>query len=616
MRHLAALLVFALGCGPDGGGGRSQVDGGGDGGPTAIPGLTAIAVTPASATFTVVDGVAQTGDFKATGTFLDGHTEDVTDRVAWSLADGSLGSVDAKGRYTTTTVRGGSTKLNASDGVQTGSAMVSVTWKSTRVSQDDGSTAPADSATKFAGPMDAALAPEVVYPLSGALVPLNLGELEIQWKKPAGPADLFEVALTAPGFELRVYTNTLKPNGGRLLLTPAEWNALAATVAGGAVDIAVRGASTQAGSYGAGAPVKLKVGKDEVHGGLYYWAAAGAGGAVDGIYRHEFGQTGMIAQPFYTRDDGNAAFNDGKTDHCVACHVLSRDGTKMAITYNGGDGPAAMLDVATKAPIVPLSQKVAWNFAALSPDGNRLVASRDGVLKIYDVSGGPMNGMVLSTVDTGGFATHPDWSPRGDKIVFARGSSKFDTKDWHLVNGSIVEVTETGGIFGNPIELVKASGNDNNYYPSYSPDGAWVLFNRASNTAENGSYNAEDARLFVVRAQPDAKPIALSAANAVGALTNSWARWAPFVQKNGEHGDLFYFTFSSTRDYGIEVGSLNPDNPKPNEPKRPQIWMAAFDPFDADQEQDPSDVPFWLPFQNTMTNNHIAQWTERVVGIK
>ena len=45
-----------------------------------------------------------------------------------------------------------------------------------------------------------------------------------------------------------------------------------------------------------------------------------------------------------------AVHDDGPDGgRCVACHVLSRDGTKMAITYDGGDGTATMVDVGTPA---------------------------------------------------------------------------------------------------------------------------------------------------------------------------------------------------------------------------------------------------------------------------
>ena len=54
---------------------------------------------------------------------------------------------------------------------------------------------------------------------------------------------------------------------------------------------------------------------------------------------------------------------------CVACHVLSRDGKKMAITYDGGDGPATMVDVATSTR-QDLSNK--WNFGTFTPDGSEV----------------------------------------------------------------------------------------------------------------------------------------------------------------------------------------------------------------------------------------------------
>jgi hypothetical protein len=41
--------------------------------------------------------------------------------------------------------------------------------------------------------------------------------------------------------------------------------------------------------------------------------------------------------------------------------------------------------------------------------------------------------------------------------------------------------------------------------------------------------------------------------------------------------------------------------------------MAPFDITKANAGQDPTSVMFRLPFQNLVTNNHIAQWTERVI---
>jgi hypothetical protein len=607
MRSLALVswALLAAGCGTSTGDRRGNRDGGSD----AIPNLASISITPGGTTFTTTNGVAASGDFVATGTFLDGHTENITARVDWSLSDVGLGAIDDKAHYVSTTVRGGVGNVIATDGVKLGMAMFTLKWVTHRLATDDGSSPPADSATRFAGATpDPSLAPTLVYPIDRALVPRNLGELVVQWKRPAG-VDLYEVSVVGQAIDLRVYTNATQPTqGGRLPLKDSEWTAVAETVHGGTVDVGVSGmASATPAKAGSAKAVKLTIGKDEVKGGIYYWAAKGAGGAVEGIYRHAFGDHMSAAKAYYTIDDGNKAINDGKDTHCVACHALSRDGKKFALTYDGGGGPGGLLDVATKGVMIAPNAGVRWNFASFSPDGSKLVVATGGTLKLIDTSGGVNTGKAIADVPTGGWGTHPDWSPDGHSIVFVRNDSSPGTYDWEFVGGTILVSTETGGVFGAPQVLVTAQNGENNYYPSFSPDSKWIVFNRSKNNA----YDDPDATLMVVAAVPNAQPIALALANATGNLTNSWPRWSPFVQKNGEHGDLFYFTFSSKRDYGIEMGSLNPANPN-----RPQIWMAAFDPAVASGSADPSHAPFWLPFQNIQTNNHIAQWAEQIVGIQ
>ena len=94
----------------------------------------------------------------------------------------------------------------AGQGTLSGSAALTIKYVAARVSTDDGSTAPAGSAGLFAnGADDPSLAPPLAYPLDGAQVPHNLGLLEVQWKKPTGAADLFEVAFTSPTLDYRVY---------------------------------------------------------------------------------------------------------------------------------------------------------------------------------------------------------------------------------------------------------------------------------------------------------------------------------------------------------------------------------------------------------------------------
>ncbi|HEY7955363.1 MAG TPA: hypothetical protein VII38_08720 [Polyangia bacterium] len=620
MRNLTfiALLGWSLiGCGPSSGtGGKHDLGPGGDGGTGGpIPGLMSIDIAPPMVALTVSNMTAATADFTATGHFMDGHTADITAALSWSLADGGIGSMD-HGHFTSVTNRGGKTVVEATDGVQTGMAQLTLKYQATRLSTDDGSTAPASSASLFAGMTgEPTLAPTLVYPLDGALVPRNLGELEVQWKRPTQPADLYEVSFESDTLDLKVYTNATQPaQGGRLSLLQSEWDALSASIAGSTVSIAVRAlATSDPTKIGGSQPAALEVGTDDVMGGIYYWSASGLPGSTEGIKRHAFGDVTGMATDFYTQNDGNAVFNDGLTTHCVACHVLSRDGTKFAITYNGGDGVSALLDVATKTATIPASKGLYWNFATMSPDGMKMIASHQGVLTLYDISGGPTTGNVLGTVDTGGYATHPDWSPDGKSLVFVRVAAP--GSDWTFRQGAIVELTDSGMGFANPQVLVPSQVGSNNYYPSFSPDSKWILFNRSQDSAsdpnDGDSYNDPSAEVWTISADGTVGPTELLAADATGNLTNSWARWSPFVQHNAENRDVYYFTFSSQRDYGIELGSLNPQNPN-----RPQVWMAAFDPTVASSKADPSTVPFWLPFQDVTTNNHIAQWTQQIVGIQ
>jgi hypothetical protein len=113
-------------------------------------------------------------------------------------------------------------------------------------------------------------------------------------------------------------------------------------------------------------------------------------------------------------------------------------------------------------------------------------------------------------------------------------------------------------------------------------------------------------------------------------LSNSYPRLAPFVQSY--HGQkILWFTFSSTRDYGVRVlnhktgmyqcyPSDAAETPggahqQPFDPlcQQPQLWMAPITFTEAQGANvDPSGVAFWVPYQDITTHNHTAQWTQEV----
>ncbi len=593
MRRFFFVALLAGGCGP-----ASRTGGGGGSGGSSMATLTSIDVSPASVTLsTIGGGAAATQQFVATGHFSDGSTQDISATAGWSLDDPQIGAVTA-GAFTGSPTRGGVATLSAGFGTINGSATITIKYAATRVSGDDGSTAPAGSAGVFANASeDPTLAPLLAYPLDGAEVPHNLGMLEVQWKKPTATADVFEVSFEAPTLDYKVYTNSAQPNGFRLQLAAADWSSISDSAKGQSVVVTVRGAlSTQPGVAGTSLTATLLVDSGDVSGGIYYWSPEGAGGSTTGVVmRHAFGDTSGTAQQFY-------APMSGTTQRCVGCHVITHDGTKMAVTYDGGNGNAAIATVPSLAMLLPETSGDKWNFASYAPDGNRMVATSMGTLKILDTSGGAANGTVLQTIadgSPGNYASHPDWSADGSSIVYVSVGAPNGQDEWSFGSGSLIVVSDMGaGVFGNPMTLVASQNGENNYYPSFSPDGKWVLFNRGSGQA----YSDPTAETYVISVDGKIGPIPLGNANSTTAnVTNSWPRWSPFAVQEANGSSLMYFTYSSTRDYGIEIVAANP--------VQPQIWMAAFDPAKATAGTDPSGAGFWMPYQDVKSHNHIAQWT-------
>jgi WD40 repeat protein len=284
-------------------------------------------------------------------------------------------------------------------------------------------------------------------------------------------------------------------------------------------------------------------------------------------------------------------------NRCIACHVLSRDGKNMAITWDGGDQDGNTLDVATKTFGVEAN---AWNFGTFTPDGSQFLSVHGGVLVVRDYA----TQAVLATMTSGqGWVTHPDLSPDGTKLVYVHPTTT--SVDWSFGGGQIwLRSYDAASLSFGPEQMLLADAS-NNYYPSFSPDGKWILFNKSDDNTTAGAYNDVNASLWVMKADGTGAPIELANANKSLGLTNSWGRWAPFAQTIGTNGEpIFWITTSSQRDFGVRLVGIH----------RPQIWMTAFHPERAAAGIDPTDPAFRLPFQNIDSNNHIAQWTEQIIA--
>jgi hypothetical protein len=569
----ALLIVPVAACG-----GKGSLGGNG-----ADAGAGTLAISPPTLTVEVDDGVAVTHPYTATLTAPDGTMSDVTDQVTFAVDDANIGYFD----HATLNVTGGGagiTKVHASLSAAGADADLKVLVKSHRVDP----SAPSNAPTLFgSAATDTSKQVTVVYPADQVIVPLNLGNFDVHWSDASGD-NLYEVTLKTDYVDLRFYTAAGAT--GWMEYLPAEW----ATAADNAKDlqVLVRSMNTAAPqTAGISTVTTVHLSNDAIQGGIYYWAAASSNGSPEGIWRHDMSKPGDPPQAYYTTQQTPNA-------RCVACHALSRDGTKMAVTYDGGGQSSTILDVGSLTPVIPPGQQY-WNFATFTPDGSKLLTVENGQLSLRSAT----DASLLATVPNAGVASHPDFAPDGKHFVYVQRASTAQS-DWSFTSGGIYTVSydDSNLTFGAP-QLLVSDGGKNDYYPSYSPDGTWIMFNR---TDDNSSaYNSPSAEVWVVKADGTGGPMKLSTADVGAGLTDSWARWAPFQSSFGPNSEaLYWITFSSKRQFGVRLPQGTP-----------QVWMTPFFPDKASTGADPTAPAFWLPFQDIGTSNHIAQWTEKVVPI-
>ncbi len=304
----------------------------------------------------------------------------------------------------------------------------------------------------------------------------------------------------------------------------------------------------------------------------------------------------------------------------------------MASAGGQSDGRLLLWNIMTNQPQqgFPLQQRSqfeSWNkdgsqFVGVYGDGNPGMKGPSNLM-IFDGN----SGMVTQTIDLGGLrADHPDWSKNTsgpETIAFTSVDPTAPTTDQRPATGGIDYIRLNGGNWGGPQVLVPSELGKNRYYPNIAPDGNLVVYDES--TCTNGTPTMGQAADKSCDADTDATatifltalggktPVPLNNANGPGvadngktALTNSFPKWAPFVQNLDETNKLIWLTFSSTRMYGLR----SPPAPASHDETDigELIWMVGVNPGVGNN--DPSYAAFCLPFQDVTTSNHIAQWTK------
>ncbi len=329
------------------------------------------------------------------------------------------------------------------------------------------------------------------------------------------------------------------------------------------------------------APITIGFSKQDVKGAIFYWSTTSAGVRRGKISRQN-PEDYIVAKPPTTYPDGDAV-------KCVACHVVSRDGKYMAAPVSASSGQSVwVLGVTANAPPDPLVKKIdnsgGHAFATISPDDKYVIVSIKGKMWVVNRE----TWAFVKDIDTGALGgTHPDWSPLGDKVVFATGSGDGPS-------GSSLAILPVSGdaMFAAPTVLLPPPSGLSNLFPSFSPQADWITYAKGK-----GGHGDNTAQLMLI-SQAGGQPIELINANRMtsnavtdGQYQNSQPTWAP-------PGDYNWVAFNTKREYGVVL----PEGTQ-------QIWVAAIDLNQAKSGADPSFPAFRVPFQGLAENNHRAYWT-------
>jgi hypothetical protein len=591
--------------------------------------FSTLVVDPPAATIEVRGGATATQEFRVTGLTADGRSIPLTTGVTFGADNPNAGAIDGAGLYTANGNVGGLVTISARYKNASGTAKLSVRLK---VAENPANAAPSvQNALRTASAPDTAT--QWAYPYDKTVFPRGLLAPVLMWNGSA-PTDTYLVRISSPYFELESYATLPSPSGrARFAFDEATWTKFVESTSGNADVLVTRFSNNTATVV---ARHKWTIAPASMRGTVYYWSK----------------KTGRVMRikPGASKPD-DFAFKPPLTDRAqfpaqssclMTCHSVSADGSTLV---SGGGTFGGSYDLRTELPRRTLPgawggaladgtgvtdvRNVEWGVSAVYPDGRYLVRSTmmnrlgadhnggqqpplaapppyPGLVSTLDGSLVPNSGLEAATLGM------PAFAPDGKSLAFVDVVYGVPGTNWQTPAPGPLRIydfddaaTPKASNLRTLVEAGSTPGFNIISWPSISPDGNWVVYQRSSSTV-----TTLPAALFLASTKQPGVEIRLTNANAENVTTPYGARdpynsaeptFAPLAA-----GGYFWVVFSARRVYGNAFDTPAPPPATGTEAEQ-TLWVAAID-QNPTPGQDPSHPAFLLPGQDLGSLNTRGFW--------
>ena len=428
----------------------------------------------------------------------------------------------------------------------------------------------------FGGAVEPDPALTLLYPYDKTVFPRGLVGPRIQWNG-GGAGDWYYVHAVAETFEFEGWSQVPPPSRYDFPSVPDDvWLKLTASTDGDVKFDIQRYDGNQA--YLAKTQT-WTIAPADLTGAVYYW---------------EVNNGNIVRLSVGADKPENFIKKDGNTQ-CLACHSVSKDGSRIAAAAQGGWSPWTTIDPASGN--ILYYSGVASGFQAISPNGSHTLWGQSdgaGPLKLTAYNS---NAVLAQLSAPGAYFVHPAWAGDTKHVAFAQrlNGNWLDFTASHLW---MTEVDLQNPSFSNTVKIVDSAGGlPCVTFPTFSPDSKWVSYMRANQARTRAAV----AEVWMSKIDGSAQ-VRLDNANGKGIIevgqdqTTYEPTFLPVAV-----GGYFWLIVGSERKYGNTLTDTNPNT------RRKQLWVAAIDP-NAPDGVDPSHPAFWLPGQELNNSNMRGEW--------